>query len=181
VAQPALGWLYNDDIIERGYLINDDFPSWVVDSDESMDGSMNMIAILMSRCKWWYAFYKKLKGDRSGTACFIPMPPLNLFKSETQFVYNKGKGVLDKGTEQEARIRPKVKVAFEGKNILRMISAIVINAWRTEQACTLLHPFLITNPNPLVKQLRRQLRTESTRLCIHFSKESAENPGHSKK
>jgi hypothetical protein len=102
--------------------------------------------------------YKKLKGDRSGPGCFIPMPPLNLFKLASQFVYNKGKGGLDKGTEQEARIlRPKVKVAFEGKYILRMISAIVINAWRSEEACTLLRPFLVANPHPSVKQLRSQL------------------------
>jgi hypothetical protein len=54
------------------------------------------------------------------------MPPLNLFKLASQFVYNKGKGGLDKGTEQEARIRPKVKVAFETKYILRMVSAVVM-------------------------------------------------------
>ena len=92
-----------------------------------------------------------------GPSCFLPMPPLNLFKLASQFVYNKGKGGLDKGTEQEARIRPKVKVAFETKYILRMVSAVVINAWRTEQACSLLRPFLITNPNPSIKQLRRVL------------------------
>jgi hypothetical protein len=85
------------------------------------------------------------------------MPPLILFKLASRFVYNKGKGGLDNGTEQEARIRPKVKVAFETKYILRMISAVVINAWRTEQACSLLRPFLITNPDPSVKQLRRVL------------------------
>jgi hypothetical protein len=38
-----------------------------------------------------------------------------------------------------------------------MVSAVVINAWRTEQACSLLRPFLITNPDPSVKQLRRVL------------------------
>jgi hypothetical protein len=144
--------LFNPNIVEQGYLTTEDFPSWVV-ARESMD----LKAILMSRCKLWYAFYKKLKGNRSGPGCFIPMPPLNLFKLASQFVYNKGKGGLDKGTEQEARIRPKVKVAFEGKYILRMISAIVINAWRSEQACTLLRPFLVANPHPSVKQLRCQL------------------------
>jgi hypothetical protein len=38
-----------------------------------------------------------------------------------------------------------------------MVSAVVINAWRTEQACSLLRPFLITNPDPSVKQLYRVL------------------------
>jgi hypothetical protein len=125
--------LFNPNIVERGYLTTEDFPSWVVASSESMD----LKAILMSRCKLWYAFYKKLKGDQSGPGCFIPMPHSNLFKLASQFVYNKGKGGLDKGTEQEAHIRPKVKVAFEGKYILRMIGAIVINAWRSEHACAL--------------------------------------------
>jgi hypothetical protein len=82
--------------------------------------------ILKSRCELWYAYYKKLKGDRTGPSCFLPMPPLILFKLASRFVYNKGKGGLDNGTEQEARIRPKVKVAFETKYILRMVSAVVM-------------------------------------------------------
>jgi uncharacterized protein YggT (Ycf19 family) len=48
-------------------------------------------------------------------------------------------------------------LAFESKYILRMVSVIVINAWKSEQACSLLRPFLITTPDPPVKQLRRVL------------------------
>jgi hypothetical protein len=163
VTKPVLGWLYKEEIIERGYLRNEDFPSWVVDSntsniDESTSNeSMDVKTILMSRCKLWYAFYKKLKGGRSGPGCIIPMPPLNLFKLASQFVYNKGKGGLDKATEQEARIRPRAKVSFESKYILRLMSAILINSWRCLQACTIVRPFLLNTPNPSVTELRRQL------------------------
>jgi hypothetical protein len=70
VAEPVLlGWLLNPNIVGRGYLTTEDFPSWVVASE-----SMDLKAILMLRYKLWYAFYKKLKGDRSGLSCFIPMP-----------------------------------------------------------------------------------------------------------
>jgi hypothetical protein len=119
VTKPVLGWLYNDKIIERGYLTDEDFSSWVFGSNESTKESIDLKAILMSWCKLWYAIYKKLKGDRSGPRCFVSMPPLNLFKLASRFVYNKGKGGLDsKGTEQEARFRPPVKVSFESKYIL---------------------------------------------------------------
>jgi hypothetical protein len=85
------------------------------------------------------------------------MPPLNSFKLASQFVCDKGKGGLDKAAKQEARIRPRAKVSFESKCILRLMSAILIDSWRCLQACTIVRPFLLKTPNPSVTELRRQL------------------------
>jgi hypothetical protein len=53
--------------------------------------------------------------------------------------------------------RPRAKVSFESKYILRLMSAILINSWRCLQACTIVRPFLLNTPNPSVTELRRQL------------------------
>jgi len=86
LGQHLMGWLYDPSVIDRGYLINEDFPTWVTLVDRET---------LTSRSYMWCAMYKKIKRvDR-----ITPCKPIHLFKAKTQYIYNKGKGGLDKSTE----------------------------------------------------------------------------------
>ena len=58
-------------------------------------------------------------------------PSCNIFKASFQVLYSSLKGGLD--TEQVASITPGVKVGFKQKYVLRLITALVMNAWRTIQ------------------------------------------------
>ncbi len=60
-------------------------------------------------------------------------PSCNIFKASFQVLYNSLKGGLDANTEQVASITPGVKVGFKQKYVLRLISALVTNAWRSLQ------------------------------------------------
>jgi hypothetical protein len=48
-------------------------------------------------------------------------------------LYNSLKGGLDANTKQVASITPGVKVAFKQKYVLRLITALVTDAWRSIQ------------------------------------------------
>jgi hypothetical protein len=48
-------------------------------------------------------------------------------------LYNSLKRGLDANTEQVASITPGVKVGFEQKYVLRLITTLVTNAWRSIQ------------------------------------------------
>lgn len=145
--KPLLAWLHSDIPMERGYLIEDDFPPWVLPQQAS---------ILASRVKMWYAFMAYIRTDDGK---YVPTRPLNLFKHAVQFLYNKGKGGLDKATELEERIRGGSKSSFETKYIRRMINAVVINAWRVGQA-NKLKPQLMMHDYTSLAKIRRQLWDE---------------------
>jgi hypothetical protein len=56
-----------------------------------------------------------------------------MFKSKFQIMYNSLKGRLDANMQQYVSIQPPVKTKFEAKYIIRMMIAIVTNAWRSYQ------------------------------------------------
>lgn len=141
IAEPLLGWMYNENLIRRGYCMDTDFPDWF---------PMDSQRVIRSRCPLWFAAYRKIADIHHG-----PMLPLNLFKQSVQFVYNKGKGGLDKATELEERIRPRLNVSFESKYIVRLINAIVVNLWRVHQAFEI-RP-IITESELSVKRIRCRL------------------------
>ena len=139
-----LGWLHFSNPIDRGYLIDADFPAWVDKKQRD---------VFKSRSYLWYAYYKKIQDEEQ----FKPSRPLKLFKSSYQFLYNKGKGGLDKSTEQEGIIRAKTKTCFETKYIIRLINAIVINSWRVSQGMALRETLVNENGNLSIIQIRRKM------------------------
>ena len=146
VGTSLIGWLHRPELLEKGYLADNDFPGWV-------DASQRRI--LVSRFKLWSAFYKRL---RQSNGTMKPSAPLQIFKQGTQYLYNKGKPGVDKNAEQEQRIRLEGKVCFEAKYVLRLIDAVTINAWRAYQAVTVLAPYLVEGRNPpTLKQIRSKL------------------------
>ena len=114
-----LDWLYNPIIVNRVFCVEEDFPPWV---------SLKQKEIIISRSYLWYGYYKFLQNDDGD---FMPSVPLKLFKNAHQLNYNKGKGGLDKATEQEALLRVRSKLSFESKYVVRMINAILVNTWRS--------------------------------------------------
>ena len=127
VGNPLLKWLYHEKMLVCGYLIGNDFPpSWIGEKEKKL---------LISRGRLWLAFMKKIKTPTS----FKPFKPLKLFKLSEQYFYNKGKGGVDKATENEAQIRPHFKTLFESKYIIRKINAIVNNTWKAYQAINIQH------------------------------------------
>ena len=117
-----LDWLYNPIIVNRGFCVEEDFPPWV---------SSKQKKIIISRSYLWYGYYKFLQNDDGD---FMPSVPLKLFKNAHQFNYNKGKGGLDKATEQDALLRVRSILSFESKYVVRMINNILVNTWRSFSA-----------------------------------------------
>ncbi len=59
--------------------------------------------------------------------------PTNIFKTSFQTLYNSLKGVLDANTEQMVSISPGIKVGFEQKYVMHLMTALVTNAWHSFQ------------------------------------------------
>ena len=151
VAQPLLGWIHRQEVIEKGFLEDEDFPAWFGNDEQSKD-------VFKTRSKLFFAHYKKIKVDGS----FKPLMPVMLFKHATQCAHNKGKPGLDKNTEHERTIKLQdAKVSFETKYILRLIDAITVNGWRAHQAVKVVKPILEQHSEagtvPLTKMIKNQL------------------------
>ena len=54
-------------------------------------------------------------------------------KTAIQAVYNSLKGGLDANTQQFMSIMPPIKTGFEQKYVIRLLIAVVTNAWRSQQ------------------------------------------------
>jgi hypothetical protein len=63
----------------------------------------------------------------------VAFPATSVFKTEIQTMYNSLKGGLDANTQQFSSICPQLKTKFEQKYIVRLLLAVVTNAWRTFQ------------------------------------------------
>ncbi|KAG7361134.1 hypothetical protein IV203_036234 [Nitzschia inconspicua] len=92
IANPILGFLHRQNIVERGFLTDDDCPSWVTATQGT---------ILKTRAKLYYAHLKLIR-DTDGR--LHPMPPLLLYKHSAQYRYNKAKPGLDMNTEISANV-----------------------------------------------------------------------------
>ncbi len=151
VAQPLLGWMHKQDVIDKGFLEDEDFPEWFGNDEQCKD-------IFKTRSKLFFAHHKKIQVGGS----FLPLMPVMLFKHATQCTHNKGKPGLDKNTEQERTIKLQdAKVSFETKYILRLIDAITVNGWRAKQAVDVVKPILKQHSEadtvPSTKQIKTQL------------------------
>jgi hypothetical protein len=148
VAQPLLGWMYDDDVYRRGYLMEDDCPSYLSQEDK---------VLLISHYPMWSAV------DRKVHELGKPLPPVGSFKHFQQYNYNKSKWGLDKSTEFSCRVLTEgIKVCFEALYILRHIHSLVVTTWRHDQS-RVIKPFIIqfaSNHNgtgPLTSQIRKKL------------------------
>jgi hypothetical protein len=63
----------------------------------------------------------------------VAFPATSVFKTEIQTLYNSLKGGLDASTQQFSSICPQLKVKFEQKYVIRLLLAVLTNAWRTFQ------------------------------------------------
>ncbi len=166
VGEPLVGWLYDKELLSRGYLKKGDCPTWMSDED---------INDCISHFPMWSALYNRVvlsgRNDDTSTAnnetdpdvhMFHPMNPISVFKHYQQFEYNRSKWGLDKNTEMSDHVfMLGLKVSFEAHYILRMICGVVVNTWRVAQARRIVQ-FLKENnednarTDPTVAQMRRQ-------------------------
>ncbi|KAG7341411.1 hypothetical protein IV203_023363 [Nitzschia inconspicua] len=146
IANPLLGFLHRQNIVERGFLTDDDCPSRVTATQGT---------ILKKRAKLYYA-HLKLIIDTDGR--LHPMPPLLLYKHSAQYRYNNAKPGLDMNTEISANVGCAARCGIEGKYVFRMLDAVMVNTWRAYQAVTDIAPWLATlDSTPSLKQLRNHL------------------------
>jgi len=124
VGRSLLGWIITSPTLDRGYLVNEDFPDWVTEPQKKAIGS---------NFKLWCAQYIRIKGRGNENAPFKPSQPLSTYKHVKQLDYNKGKWGLDKNTET-CKGMTVGAVSFEQKYVHRMIAALVYNHWRCTQA-----------------------------------------------
>ena len=175
----VVGWLHKTRLVEKGYLVDSDFPSWV---SEEQRGTIK------SRYQLWSAHERIVKEDEqdfdeSSTSSdsdtdedlfgdkkvkYNPFPPIYVIKHGFLMRYNKGKGGLDKNTEVREFLRPSTAMPFEPKYIYVMVACILISLWRVEQSITIAKPFILKyradndDDNPSINQLRKALEV----VCI---------------
>ena len=99
--EALLGWMYEQNILSRGYLLPEDYPEWMTPEQEQ---------VAISRFKLWAAHYNRVKGDRTQHQ---PTYPVGVYKHSQQYNYNKGKWGLDKNTEVSENVSIVAKLKFE--------------------------------------------------------------------
>jgi hypothetical protein len=82
-----------------------------------------IVELLKTRWPFFTAIWKYALESSSG------FPPCNIYKTSFQTLYNCLKDGLDANTQQMASITTGCKVGFEQKYVLRLLTAIVTNAW----------------------------------------------------
>lgn len=153
LANPLNDWLFDEEVINRGYLEPHDFPTWL--SSEQRD-------IIESRFKMWSAFYTRALHVKA----FMPVGQLKL---SINYEYNKQKWGLDMCTENYVKISyGSVSLLFETKYILRMLDGIVANGWKVEQGHTLIKPFIekYIEDHDGERPTNAQIRSEAKKLTL---------------
>ena len=124
VGEPLVGWVYDKQLLSRGYLKKANCPTWMSDED---------INDCISNYPMWSALYNRVVvstriNDTSttvnemdpGVCLFHPMNPISVFKHYLQFDYNRSKLRLDKNTEMSDHVfMLGLKFSFEAHYILR--------------------------------------------------------------
>ena len=80
LAEQVVGWIYNIDVIKRGYLRDEDIPPF-------LRPDYLRVNIMKSRCKLLYAHLNKMMIGGEST----PTTPIHLYKHHVQTRYNSGK------------------------------------------------------------------------------------------
>ena len=131
IGKCLLGWVYNDEVIDKGCFDVDDIPSW-------MEG--NMLDIIQSRAQLIYGHYNLSCKDGE----YKPTPPLQLYKRHVQLRYNQGKPGLDKNTEIGLRVYHSQPTLFETKYVLTLLDRVLVNVWRAETVVTVIKPWIVS-------------------------------------
>jgi hypothetical protein len=63
----------------------------------------------------------------------VAFPAASVFKTEIQMSHNSLKGGLDANTQQFSSICLQFKAKFEQKYVIRLLLAVLTNAWRAFQ------------------------------------------------
>ena len=155
-----MGFLHNADLIERGYLIDEDFPSWFPEEARYL---------VKSRYQLFSAHERKIKKcgnselfDDDDDIQYTTIAPVHTFKSSFQSSYNCGKWSLVKNTEFALNLPPS-KVCMETKYVFRCLPGPLVNLWRVEQSIDHVVPFIISHriensgENPSMEQIKNIL------------------------
>ena len=149
VGDCMLGWIWNTEYFRRGYVDDTIFPPWVTTLQKG---------IIKSRIRLWIA-HTHYVNDNNGNC----VRPIRMYKHSSQFIYNKGKGGLDLGSEFEQKVRTPDKLSFKRKYVIRILDTVITNGWRIEQGSKVLLPYLRKlydkNENITLKQLRIKLHS----------------------
>ena len=121
LAEELVGWLYEDDIIKRGYLIENDFPSLLCNEDTHIE-------VIKSRCKLLYAYLNKITLNGK----FQAVSPVHLYKHHVQMRYNSGNAGIDKSIELGLRVDRTSLLTFDTNYVFSMIDRVLINTWRAD-------------------------------------------------
>ena len=78
------GWLYENKVMERGYLCDTDFPEWL-EKDEIVKN------IMISRSRLFYAHHKKISEGGN----YQSIEPVRFYKTYRQVRYNIAKPGLN--------------------------------------------------------------------------------------
>ena len=92
LAEPLLGWLYQEDVTNNGFVTANDTPNRMTVDQQNL---------VLSRTKLWLAFLRKITDEKGN---INPPTPLQIIKHGAQGFYNGGKPGVDKTTEFEKLI-----------------------------------------------------------------------------
>jgi hypothetical protein len=154
-ATALVGWLHDEEVLARGYLVDSDFPDWL-GSDKRKT--------VASHYKLWAAQRKKVRVVTEDGVEFNPMPPVASYKHSSQCKYNCGKWGLDKNTEMSEEIKLSAPMMFEPKYTHRILRGILVSLWRSKQAIKIVKPYIMRyraeheGCNPSANQIRAVAR-----------------------
>jgi hypothetical protein len=114
VVEPMRCWFHRQDIIDAGFLVDEDFPAWMGSKQRE---------ILKSRAKLYPAHLRLItRADGS----LQPTKPLLLYKHSTQYRYNKSKPGLDNNTTATDSVSFSSRGSFESKYVLRLLDGVLV-------------------------------------------------------
>lgn len=165
VGDELVGWIYEEAIMTRGYLMDTDFPHWLA----STSGEAKLIK---SQYRLWVAQYKKIRADG---VTYIPARPLYSYEYSAQHLYNQAKkGLGQKHKEACQHFSIDIKASLETKYVFQMIDAIFYNHWRFAQGIDKVLPYLASDETKTVYDKVKERMQEyefgrhSFRLAIDF-------------
>jgi len=148
--------VHDPELIERGYLLDEDFPEWV---------PINIRNTLKSRYQLFSTHERKIKVRHPlfDDVEYCTIAPVHAIKSPFQSTYNSGKWGLDKRPEFALSVLP-IGVPMETKYLFRGLAGSLVSLWRTEQSIKLVVPFLCIyreendGKDPSISQIRSHPR-----------------------
>lgn len=151
-ATKLVGWLHDEQVLDRGYLLDEDFPDWLTNDVHR--------TTVKTHYRLWAAQRKKVRLVTDQGVQYKPMHPVSVYKHASQFKYNRGKWGLDKNTEMCQQFKLSMTMSFEPKYVHRILRGVIATLWRCEQATTIVKPYILQyraeheGKNPSATQIR---------------------------